>query len=85
MGVLPGELSRRDVEFFTARRSAALAHAHAGQAEQSAAQAIEALGAAREIGSARTGVIVRDTLTALRQWSSNPIVADLEAAVSSRP
>lgn len=82
-GVLSsGELSRRDIGFFTARRSAALAQT--GEPEEAAVQAIEALGAAREIGSARTGVIVRDTLTALRRWSTVPVVADLEAAVSSR-
>jgi hypothetical protein len=78
-----GELSRRDVGFFGARRSSALAQA--GEPEPSAVQAIEALAAARQIGSARTGAIVRDTLTALRRWSMNPVVADLEAAVSSRP
>lgn len=78
-----GALSRRDVGFFTARRSAALARS--GRPEGSAVEAIEALDAARQIGSARTGVIVRDTLTALRRWSSVPAVAELEAAVSARP
>ncbi|WP_419707719.1 hypothetical protein [Promicromonospora sp. NFX87] len=78
-----GELSRRDMGFFGARRSSALARA--GEPEPSAVQAIKALAEAREIGSARTGAIVRDTLTALRRWSRNPVVADLEAAVSSRP
>jgi hypothetical protein len=78
-----GVLSRRDTGFFTARRSAALAQA--GHPEESALQATEALGAAREIGSARTGAIVRDTLTALGPWHTLPAVADLQAAVSSRP
>lgn len=80
--IASGNLSRRDIGFFRARRAAALALS--GEPDEAASVGLQAAQVAKEISSERTLRVLADVVHTLAPWRSRPGPRALKKAITAQ-